>query len=275
MVLDEQNGEFPIKSVRKAMAILDALSSARRPLRVIDLSKQLKMSVSAVSRLVTTLSSGGLVYQDEDTDRCYLGLGLTVLGSDALGRRELDRIAMPVLDELVHRTRCYVSLSRFMRGRAVIMRARTTSLSPRDLNLISVVPLHACAPGKILAGAFSEEEIRTLLVEHGMDPFTSKTIVNSDQFLSDVEEAKQRGFAIDDEEIAYNLRHVATAIYDSQGNVTAAISAGGNLSDIPMEEIAEVIRTLHNGGLRISRELGFKGSVPLSLESIGEGSNKR
>jgi DNA-binding transcriptional ArsR family regulator len=112
--LDEQNGEFPIKSVRKAMAILDALSNARRPLRVIDLSNQLKMSVSAVSRLVTTLSSGGLVYQDEDTDRCYLGLGLTVLGSDALGRRELDRIAMPVLDELAHRTSCYVSLSRFM-----------------------------------------------------------------------------------------------------------------------------------------------------------------
>jgi len=275
MVLDEQNGEFPIKSVRKAMAILDALSSARRPLRVIDLSKQLKMSVSAVSRLITTLSSGGLVYQDEDTDRCYLGLGLTVLGSDALGRRELDRIAMPVLDELVHRTRCYVSLSRFMRGRAVIMRARTTSLSPRDLNLISVVPLHACAPGKILAGAFSEEEIRTLLVEHGMDPFTSKTIVNSNQFLSDVEEAKHRGYAIDDEEIAYNLRHVATPIYDSQGNVTAAISAGGNLSDIPMEGIAGVIRTLHNGSLRISRELGFKGNVPLILESIGEEGNKR
>src|ERR1700686_1431551 len=116
MVLDEHNGEFPIKSVRKAMAILDALSSARKPLRVIDLSNQLKMSVSAVSRLITTLSSGGLVYQDEQNDRCYLGLGLTVLGSDALGRRELDRVAMPVLYELAHQTRGYVSLTLFMRG---------------------------------------------------------------------------------------------------------------------------------------------------------------
>jgi IclR family KDG regulon transcriptional repressor len=266
--LDEQSGEFPIKSVRKAMAILDALSNARRPLRVIDLSNQLKMSVSAVSRLVTTLSSGGLVYQDEDTDRCYLGLGLTVLGSDALGRRELDRIAMPVLDELAHRTSCYVSLSRFMRGRAVIMRARTTSLSPRDLNLISVVPLHACAPGKILAGAFSDIEIRVLLAEYGMDPFTSKTIVDPDQFVSEVELAKSRGFAVDNEEIAHNLRHFATAIYDSQGNVTAAISAGGNLTDVPSEDIGELIRTLHNGCLRISRELGFRGSAPLNLESL-------
>jgi DNA-binding IclR family transcriptional regulator len=148
------------------------------------------------------------------------------------------------------------------------MRARATSFSPRDLNLISVVPIHACAPGKILAGSFSEKEIRAMLASQGMDPFTANTITDPEEFLLEVEKAKTCGYAIDDEEIARNLRHVATAIYDQNGAVTAAISAGGKLSDIQMNEIADLIQALHLGGLRISRELGYQGVPSLNIESV-------
>ncbi|GGC65577.1 IclR family transcriptional regulator [Chelatococcus reniformis] len=257
--------DYPIKSVRKAIAILNALSQARRPLRISELAGRLQMSVSATSRLMTTLSSGGLTYQDEETGRCYLGLGLTVLGSDALGRRELDHLAIPVLDELVGRLDCYVSLSRLERGRVVIMRARATSFSPRDLSLFSVVPMHACAPGKVLASALGEESIRAILAEQGLDPFTANTLTCVDAFLSEVEAFRSCGFALDNEEIAYGLRHVATPIYDEAGRVVAAISAGGRLPELPLENMGALLRTLHLGCLRISRELGFRGTPPLDL----------
>src|SRR6202035_3446316 len=121
--MEEQDDESPIKSVRKAIDILDALSDARRALRVGEIASKLNMSVSAVSRLIATLAKGELVYQDEETGRCYLGLGLTVLGANALGRRAIDRIAMPIMDELANRIRGYVSLSRLARGRVVFIRA--------------------------------------------------------------------------------------------------------------------------------------------------------
>src|SRR5258707_296027 len=114
--MEEQDDESPIKSVRKAIDILDALSDARRALRVGEIASKLNMSVSAVSRLIATLAKGELVHQDEETGRCYLGLGLTVLGANALGRRAIDRIAMPIMDELANRIRGYVSLSRMARG---------------------------------------------------------------------------------------------------------------------------------------------------------------
>lgn len=255
--------EFPIKSVRKAMAILDALGSVRRPLRISDLASQLQMSASAVSRLVATLASGGLVHQDEDTGRCYLGFGLTVLGANALGRRELDRLAMPVLDELASRTSLYVSLSRLERGSVVIMRARTTSFSPRDVNLFSVVPIHASAPGKMLAVGLSEPDLTTILAEHGMDPLTSHTCTDPAAFLAEVETTRVRGFAVETQEIAYNLRHVATAIYDQNGQVAATISAGGKLTDLPDERIEPLARTLSHATLRVSRELGYRGAPPM------------
>src|SRR6266702_4942801 len=147
--MEEQDDESPIKSVRKAMDILDALSDARRPLRVGEIASKLNVSTSAVSRLVATLSKGALVHQDEETGRCYLGLGLTVLGAKVLGRRALDRIAMPIMDEVANRIRGYVGLSRLARGKVVIMRALPPPLGQHGINLVVAAPVHACAPGKI------------------------------------------------------------------------------------------------------------------------------
>src|SRR6266850_1995970 len=158
--MEEQDDESPIKSVRKAIDILDALSDARRALRVGEIASKLNMSVSAVSRLIATLSKGELVYQDEETGRCYLGLGLTVLGANALGRRAIDRIALPIMDELANRVRGYVSLSRLARGRVVFMRALPSPLSQHGVNLVVAAPVHATASGKILSGGGALEDFQ-------------------------------------------------------------------------------------------------------------------
>jgi IclR family transcriptional regulator, KDG regulon repressor len=268
--MEEQDNESPIKSVRKAMGILDALSDARRPLRVGEIASKLNVSVSAVSRLVATLSKGALVHQDEDTGRCYLGLGLTVLGANALGRRSIDRIAMPIMDELANRVRGYVSLSRLARGKVVFMRALPSPLSQHGVNLIVAAPVHACAPGKVLCGALTTAEILELFKSQGMDPITTHTIAQPAQFIAAVDVGREDGFAIDDQETGYKLRHVACPIFDHNGTVVAALSGGGALADFPWSELPALIQALSHGSLRISRELGFVGEATVNLEALGE-----
>jgi ribokinase len=88
--------------------VLDILSDTRRALRVGEIAAKLNMSASAVSRLVATLSRAELVHQDEETGQCYLGLGLTVLGADALGdaaARRLAELGVAVHAERVGETR--------------------------------------------------------------------------------------------------------------------------------------------------------------------------
>jgi DNA-binding IclR family transcriptional regulator len=264
----ERDHESPIKSVRKAIDVLDILADARRPLRVGEIATKLSMSVSAVSRLVATLSRGALVHQEEETGRCYLGLGLTVLGADALGRRSLDRIALPIMDEVASRVCGYVSLSRLARGKVVFMRALPAPLSQHGVNLTVVVPMHACAPGKILCGGFTAAEILDLLKAQGMDPITAHTITQPAQFLAAVEAARMDGFAVDDQETAYKHRHVACPIFDHNGNVVAALSGGGALTDFQWSELPALIQALSHGSLRISRELGYLGEANVNLGAL-------
>lgn len=268
--MEERDDDAPIKSVRKAMDILFALSEARRPLRVSDIAAQLSMSVSAVSRLVATLSKRSLVYQDEETGRCYLGLGLTVLGADALGRRGLDRIALSIMDELANRMGAYIGLGRLSRGKVVIMRASPAPLNQHGVNIIIVAPTHVGAAGKILCGALSTEEITAMLATQGMDPITSNTIVDPKKFLEAVEAARKDGFSIDDQESAYQIRHIACPILDHDGRVVATLSAGGPLADFGWNNIAAQIQTLSHGCLRISRELGYRGEVPVNLDVLSQ-----
>jgi len=268
--MEEQDDESPIKSVRKAIDILDALSDARRALRVGEIASKLNMSVSAVSRLMATLAKGALVHQDEETGRCYLGLGLTVLGANVLGRRTIDRIALPIMDELANRIRGYVSLSRLARGKVVLMRALPSPLSQHGVNLIVAAPVHAVASGKILCGDLTTAEIHELMKSQGMDPITTHTIAQPAQFIAAVEAGRADGFAIDDEESAYKHRHVACPIFDHNGKVVAALSGGGALVDFPWSELPALIQALNHGSLRISRELGFVGEANVNLEAFDE-----
>ena len=272
--MEEQDDESPIKSVRKAMGLLDVLSDARRPLRVGEIATKLNMSASAVSRLVATLSKGALVHQDEETGRCYLGLGLTVLGANALGRRSIDRIALPIMDELANRIRGYVSLSRLARGKVVFMRALPSPLSQHGVNLTVVAPVHAVASGKILCGDLTSAEILEIIKSQGMDPVTTHTIAQPEQFIAAVEAARADGFAIDDQESAYQHRHVACPIFDHNGRIVAALSGGGAREDVQWSELPALIQALSHGSLRISRELGFVGEANVNLQAFAAKSSQ-
>jgi DNA-binding IclR family transcriptional regulator len=248
---------FPIRSVGKAMAILHAICASQRPLRVTDLAKRLNMSSSGVSRLVSTLAEGGLIEQEEDTGRCYLGFGLAVLGNAALGRRDLDRLAAPVMAEISARFVEYVSLSRLHRGSVVTMRSRATESLHRDVKLICVMPMHASAPGKVLAAWLDPEDLNSILETIPLDSFTPKTITSVDSLMTELEKVRSQGFAIDDQELVHGARHVATPIRDHHGDVVAAISAGGFARKVHGEELDALTRAIAQGSLEISRQLGY------------------
>ena len=266
--MEERNNDFPIKSVRKAMDILDILSAARRPLRIGEIAAATRMSASAVSRLVTTLARGALVHQDDETGRCYLGLGLMVLGANAVGRAALNQIAMPIMDELANRIRGSVGLSRLARGKAAIVRAQPSSQNHHGVSFTVVAPFHACAPGKMLATALSTDKILEMTANYGMDPITTFTITDPERFIAAVEGARADGFALDNQESCYNHRHVACPIFNHQGSVVATLSAGGALSDFPWQDVPALIHSLSHGCLRISRELGYVGDTHVNIEGF-------
>jgi len=256
-ITDSLESGHLIRSVGKAMAILHVIGESPRPLRITDLAKRLHMSSSVVSRLVSTLAEGGLVEQEEDTGRCYLGFGLAVLGNAALGRRDLDRLALPIMTEISARFGTYAMLSRLHRGSVVTMLNRATESLQRDVKLNCVMPIHASASGKVLAAWLEPEELDSALQCHPLDSFTPKTITSIEAFMAELEKVREQGFALDDQELMAGRAYVATPIRDHHGHVVAATSAGGLASQFHGEELAALTQALSQCSLEISRQLGY------------------
>lgn len=251
-----------IKSINKAVAILREIHAASRPLRVSELSKLLDLSPSVVSRIASTLARGGLLDHDEETNRIQLGLGLAVLGHSALGRRKLDLIAIPVMAKLSEDFKEYISLSRLAEGRVVMVRGGPVEVMHQDTFLTTVVPVHASAPGKLLAAWLSEQRLVQLLELRGMDAYTPNTITSIRRFKEEVRKIRRERFALDDQELVPGFRHVAAPIFDQDGNVVAALSAGGPKSKLSADEIEKLRGALTNAGTQISRQLGYPTAAP-------------
>jgi IclR family acetate operon transcriptional repressor len=143
-----------------------------------------------------------------------------------------------------------------------MMRGGPVEVMHQDTFLTTVVPVHASAPGKLLAAWLSEERLLELLELRGMDSYTPSTITSVRQFKEEVRKIRRERFALDDEELVPGLRHVAAPIFDQDGNVIAALSAGGPKAKLSADEIERLRAALTHAGLQISRQLGFPTAAP-------------
>ena len=246
-----------IKSVVKAISILELLNESGRPQRVTDIARELGLSQSVASRIISTLANAGYVETDPETGQIHLGYGLCVLGNAAMGRRSLDQIALPFLAELSTQFVDWMSLSRLYRGKVVMMRGGAAPSLVRDIHMTLVLPVHATAPGKVLCAWRRDDEVRELLDLNNMDPFTKQTIITPDAFLEELAAVRARGWAFDDRELYNDLRHIAVPIRDHSGTVVAAFSAGGKESRLVGDYLDELVQALANAALHISRKLGY------------------
>lgn len=251
-------GAQQIKSVHKAVGILEALAASRAPLRITDLAKQLNMTLSSVSRLVATLREHGLVETDEATGRCYVGLGMVVLGNAALGRRQLDQAAQPWMAEIAARFDEHVNLSRLHRGHVIYQRGtRNDALLRAEVQLGAILPVHCTAPGKALIAWLPAEQISALLRERGMERYTANTITTIDGMLRELEEIRRSGIAYDDEELSYGTRGVGVPIMGQSGTVLATLSIGAHADRLQGEKLVACEQALAFAAQHISREIGY------------------
>jgi DNA-binding IclR family transcriptional regulator len=74
------------------------------------------------------------------------------------------------------------------------------------------LPLLAGATGKAFLSQFEEEKAKEIVDKMGLAKYTAKSIIDPKKFLREVEEAKKKGYAIDDEEYLIGVRAIASPI---------------------------------------------------------------
>jgi len=252
---------FMSSSVKRTFMLLELLGNADQSLGVSALAQQSQLPLGTVHRLLNTQKQLGYVEQDAETHKYTLGLRFLNLRGAIINQLNLAAVAMPVMKELMQRVNETVHLAVFNEGEIVYIE-RVEGLNTQGMytRIGKRAPAHCTALGKTLLAHMPCEIVTDVLARHGMRRMTAKTIVTPQALEQDLERTRQRGFAVDDEEIEDGIRCIAAPIRDYTDAVCAAISISGPKTRVRADREAELSKAVIWAASLISTKLGYLGS---------------
>lgn len=244
------------KTIDKAFRVLTVFSHAQPELSVGELSDQLGMHKSIVSRVASTLCAWRMLEKDLHSQKLRIGERAYQLGSLYAPRRSLARIAKPHMDELVGKTGHSSHLS-VIEGREILVVA--TVESPTALRVIMRLgerrSLHSTAAGKLFL-AFQPNLLDEILSRR-VAAFTSSTISSSAALRREIARVRREAIASNDGENSVGAGAVAAPVLDREGKMVAALSTVFPLAVVNTGELKKLNRLTAAVARSISAELGF------------------
>jgi DNA-binding IclR family transcriptional regulator len=254
-----QTEQRPVtRSVARALSILQAFDETRLELGVTEISQLTSIDKSTVYRLLNGLQQGGLIEQDPDTTKYYLGFDLVRLAGLALHRLELPRIARPHLRELAHLSQETVSLSVLTDDDKIINIEGVTS--PRMVRNVGWIgremPIHAVSGGKVMMAHLPDQRVDHILAR-GLARYTERTVTDPGNLRQELERIRQVGYGTAEEELEIGLSAVAAPIWNHEGHVVAIISVSGPSFRLPQERLMELGTVTKQAADTISGKMGY------------------
>lgn len=247
-------------SLVRGMAILSSFSEGEPLQGVTELATKLDLNKSTVHRYLHTLKTLGYLEQDEDTKKYRLGIRVVDLGVTALGGLELRQIAFPYLEDLATEFGHTVNMSILDDTEIIyIERVRTKRIVDLDLHVGSRLPAYCTSMGKVLLAHLPPETLEARLEGIHLAPRGPNTITDKEALVLELRRIRERGFAINNEELAYGLSSVAAPVRSQRGDVVAAINMAVHASIISLSELEnELAPRLIATADEISRKIGYR-----------------
>lgn len=250
-------GGKKIRSVDKAMVLLELLGAGRSPLTLSELEQRSGLPKSTIHGLLSTMREHHMVAQQADGRYC-LGLRLFELGCAVSASWDITGVAAPYLAKLSAVTGATAFLAVRSGGEAVTL---DQSSEGSGLRIVSEVggrlPLCCTSQGKLfLAYCSSEAEQARLIRSYPPVPHTPHTITDPDQLTEELRKIRAQGYAVEDGEFRIGLRSVSAPIFGLGGTLQYALGVVGLFRRTTAPEFTLAIHLATEYAAQISDELG-------------------
>ncbi|HLG07586.1 MAG TPA: IclR family transcriptional regulator [Gaiellaceae bacterium] len=261
-VLDSEQRAPPVPAVARAVLVLHALGEDDRGRRLSELSRELGVSKSTLSGLLSTLEQFGLVERDPDSRVFRLGMGLLDLGGAVLRRLDLRELARPSLRRLAEMSN-ETAILHLRDGDESVIADR---IEPRR-QLKVVAPLgHRLPPfagsvAKAILATLPDREAAALLASRPLPAFTPRSITTADRYLAELARVREVGYALEDDEYLDGVCAVSAAIVDAAGHAVATVSVAAVGARVTGERIRVFGPAIAAVAQDVSRRLGARMEV--------------
>ena len=250
------SGDTKVDMVGKALRLLGLLGDEPRGATAAELSRRAEVPFSTAYRLLGSLTRDGFVDYEPDGRRYHLGLRVFQLGQRVSNHHGFAGTALPILKKVTEHTSEATILSVRDGNRHLTVNKvdgpqtfRVTS-DPGHLG-----ELHTTSVGKALV-AFAEDDVREDLISSlELGALTDRSITDRDAFRAEIEQVRQQGYAIMDEENELGMRAVAVPVLNSQGVAFASLATAVPVFRMSLEDLVALVPLLQEAAAELSARL--------------------
>ncbi|MCQ4260046.1 helix-turn-helix domain-containing protein [Pseudomonas stutzeri] len=224
-------------SLARGLAVIHAFQERKRHLTIAQISHRTEIPRAAVRRCLHTLIKLG--YATTDGRTYSLLPKVLTLGHAYLSSTPLAVTAQPILDRLSDELHEACSMAT-LEGDEVLYVARSATpqrLISVDLSVGSRLPAYCTSMGRILLAALDDAALTDYLEHANLQIKTSRTLHAPEAIRASVDEIRQKGWVIIDQELEVGLRSLAVPLKDSAGQVLAALNVGTHASRVSKQEL--------------------------------------
>lgn len=251
------------QSLETGLLVMKGFSSETPLQGIADVADRMEASRSTVHRYMTTLVALGMLEQDSLSRRYRVSLLPADIGAAALDASRVVQALDGQLVKLRRKTGYTVRLGVLV-DREVLLAGVARSVGEGQ-GLLGVqlrrgasLPSHATALGKVLLSGLDAKQLREMLASTTLPKLTSKTITSKRAFSAEVAEAKEQGFALEQEEAELGTVGIAVPVLDSTGDQVAALGLVGHVPEVTTEELQRSLATLKDAADAIGQRVGAR-----------------
>jgi IclR family acetate operon transcriptional repressor len=227
-----------VAGVIRAMRVLEAIAGAPGGVTVKDLARAIGCGKGTISKMLGTLTRGEYVRREAETGRFTLTWRLLALAFGHADRAGMPRLFMPVLQELADETDELVQLA-VVDGSQVLFVAKAEGPGQR-IRMLPLVglwaPLHATAAGKLWLASLPEARLKAVLGRERLGAVAPRTTTSLGKLRGELRATRERGYAVNDEELAEGGRAIAAPI--RRGDlVVGAVAVSGPAYRLTLERL--------------------------------------
>jgi len=247
-----------VKSAARTIDLLEFLASSPNTVTLTSMSEHLKIPISSMHGLVSTLEDREYVVQDPISLRYRLGPGFTRLKVSNTANIDLVVLGAQVMDRMRETCEEAITMSVLQKDRIVFISNRLAASIVQVVNSVGTsLPAHATGSGKVMLAYLPESEFECIYPDHDLPPQTARTIQKNEDFRTILEETRVKGYAYDDEESEEGVWAVASCIRNAVGHPRAALSIVVPVIRLHEDKIPFWTDLVVDGAAEISSALGF------------------
>lgn len=255
---NEISAKYRVPNLERALSVLELLVAHPSGLKLAEITQSLGYPKNSVFRVTMTLCDRGYLVREEKTKRFALSRKLLAMGHQMLSEKPIVPTAIDVMRACRDAVKETVLIGTIVETHCVVLeQVLGTHPFKFSVDAGTHLHLHVSAPGKAMLAHLPEKERDNLISRMKLVRFNERTITSKKALLTELQNVRESGFALDRAEQLHGIVCVAAPIFNRHGYPVAAIWVTGPSDRISEEAFAKTGAIIRDHADTVSSRLGY------------------